>query len=88
VSVGTRAFNCHLKAHVGYQDELFKKPAFKDYSLRITEPTLCDPDVQQYSGYLDITDGKHLFFWCVLSLKLRIFCFDMSTGSSSRGSIR
>ncbi|EIM83602.1 serine carboxypeptidase [Stereum hirsutum FP-91666 SS1] len=44
-------------------DELIRHPAFAEHSLRVTEPTLCDSSVQQYSGYLDITDGKHLFFW-------------------------
>ncbi|EJD54384.1 hypothetical protein AURDEDRAFT_179551 [Auricularia subglabra TFB-10046 SS5] len=42
-----------------------------DYQLRVTStrdgstasPTLCDPDVKQHSGYLDINDDKHLFFW-------------------------
>ena len=29
----------------------------------MTEPTICDPSVQQASGYLDIADNKHLFFW-------------------------
>ncbi|CAG8477465.1 1077_t:CDS:2, partial [Gigaspora rosea] len=24
---------------------------------------LCDKTVQQYSGYLDVNNGKHLFFW-------------------------
>ncbi|KAF8126125.1 Alpha/Beta hydrolase protein [Boletus edulis] len=43
--------------------ELFQHSHFSDYQLRITEPTLCDPSVKQYSGYLDITDDKHLFFW-------------------------
>jgi hypothetical protein len=47
-------------------DELVKKPAFSDYQLRFTEPKLCDPSVKQHSGYLDITDGKHLFFWYVV----------------------
>ena len=44
-------------------DQLVTHPAFEDYQLRITEPRLCDPTVKQYSGYLDITNGKHLFFW-------------------------
>ncbi|KAG6379737.1 peptidase S10 serine carboxypeptidase [Boletus reticuloceps] len=43
--------------------ELIQHSHFSDYQLRITEPTLCDPSVKQYSGYLDITDDKHLFFW-------------------------
>lgn len=33
-----------------------------NYVLRVTEPKLCDPDVQQYSGYLDIGEDKHFFF--------------------------
>ncbi|KAH7911621.1 peptidase S10 serine carboxypeptidase [Hygrophoropsis aurantiaca] len=47
----------------GVTYELISHPSFQDHSLRITEPNLCDPSVQQYSGYLDITEGKHLFFW-------------------------
>jgi cathepsin A (carboxypeptidase C) len=43
--------------------ELFTHPSFASYRLRITEPTICDSQVKQYSGYLDITTGKHLFFW-------------------------
>jgi cathepsin A (carboxypeptidase C) len=44
-------------------DESVQHPEFKDHSLRITTPKICDPSVRQYSGYLDITTGKHLFFW-------------------------
>jgi cathepsin A (carboxypeptidase C) len=47
-------------------DELVKKPAFADYQLRVTDPQkagICDPAVKQRSGYLDVTDGKHLFYW-------------------------
>jgi len=46
-------------------DEHFSLPAFSTYKLRITEPELCDPSVKQYSGYLDIAEDKHLFFWLV-----------------------
>ncbi|KAH9945738.1 Alpha/Beta hydrolase protein [Amylocystis lapponica] len=43
--------------------ELVSHPAFEEHQLRMTEPNLCDPAVQQYSGYLDIAQDKHLFFW-------------------------
>ncbi|EKM57659.1 uncharacterized protein PHACADRAFT_138896 [Phanerochaete carnosa HHB-10118-sp] len=36
---------------------------FEARQLRVTEPKLCDKKAQQYSGYLDIADEKHLFFW-------------------------
>ncbi|EIW77065.1 peptidase S10 serine carboxypeptidase [Coniophora puteana RWD-64-598 SS2] len=47
----------------GVTYELVQHPHFKNYKLRVTEPTLCDASVKQYSGYLDISDSKHLFFW-------------------------
>ncbi|KAJ7223041.1 carboxypeptidase C [Mycena pura] len=43
--------------------ELVSHPSFDEHQLRVTEPALCDTTVQQYSGYLDIADDKHLFFW-------------------------
>ncbi|KAK7055152.1 Alpha/Beta hydrolase protein [Favolaschia claudopus] len=43
--------------------ELVSHPAFDEHQLRVTEPDLCDSSVKQYSGYLDIADDKHLFFW-------------------------
>ncbi|KAJ7451590.1 serine carboxypeptidase [Mycena latifolia] len=44
-------------------DEHVSHPAFTGHSLRLKKPTLCDEGVKQYSGYLDIADDKHLFFW-------------------------
>ncbi|GFZ51462.1 carboxypeptidase C [Saitozyma sp. JCM 24511] len=38
-------------------------PAFPLHRLRVVEPNICDPNVKQLSGYLDISDEKHLFFW-------------------------
>ena len=33
-------------------------------ALRESSPTICDPNVKQYSGYFDLTTGdKHYFFW-------------------------
>ncbi|EAU81994.2 carboxypeptidase C [Coprinopsis cinerea okayama7 len=43
--------------------ELVTHPSFREQRLRITEPDLCDSSVQQYSGYLDVAEEKHLFFW-------------------------
>lgn len=44
-------------------DELVSHPAFDDHHLRMTKPSLCDTAVKQVSGYLDIADDKHLFYW-------------------------
>jgi len=44
-------------------DEFISHPDFTGYDLRVTEPELCDPSVKQHSGYLDIANDKHLFFW-------------------------
>ncbi|KAI9278868.1 Alpha/Beta hydrolase protein [Phascolomyces articulosus] len=41
-------------------------PSFPSYLIRLTEPDieLCDPNVKQFSGYLDSVDNdKHFFFW-------------------------
>jgi hypothetical protein len=48
---------------VYYVDEQVSHPSFSEYSLRLKTPTLCDDSVKQYSGYLDIAEDKHLFFW-------------------------
>ena len=45
------------------KDELATHPQFPVHSLRVKEPQLCDSTVQQYSGYLDIDDDKHMFYW-------------------------
>ncbi|KAI0674083.1 carboxypeptidase C [Trametes maxima] len=47
----------------GLTYELVSHPAFNEHHLRMTEPSLCDNTVKQASGYLDIADDKHLFFW-------------------------
>ncbi|THH27237.1 hypothetical protein EUX98_g6950 [Antrodiella citrinella] len=43
--------------------EVVTSPSFPDHQLRVTDPNICDPNVKQHSGYLDISDGKHLYFW-------------------------
>ncbi|CCA72778.1 related to carboxypeptidase [Serendipita indica DSM 11827] len=49
----------------GVKYEQVQLASLRDHSLRVssTKSTLCDPKVKQHSGYLDVTDGKHLFFW-------------------------
>ncbi|KDN39349.1 hypothetical protein RSAG8_08866, partial [Rhizoctonia solani AG-8 WAC10335] len=47
----------------GAQFEHFSHPTLPDYKLRIKSPKLCDPSVKQYSGYFDVSEDKHLFFW-------------------------
>lgn len=38
--------------------------AFPRYSLRVSEQQqLCDPNVKQVSGYLDVDNEKHFYFW-------------------------
>ncbi|KAJ2724848.1 hypothetical protein GGI07_001701 [Coemansia sp. Benny D115] len=31
--------------------------------MRLRQPQLCDPEVKQYSGYVDLHDDRHVFFW-------------------------
>ncbi|KAH7339045.1 peptidase S10 serine carboxypeptidase [Rhizoctonia solani] len=45
------------------QFEQFSHPALPESKLRIKSPKLCDPSVKQYSGYFDISEDKHIFFW-------------------------
>lgn len=45
------------------QFEYVSHSALPNYQLRLKSPKLCDPSVKQYSGYLDVSEERHLFFW-------------------------
>ncbi|GAA96604.1 uncharacterized protein L969DRAFT_88032 [Mixia osmundae IAM 14324] len=53
----------HRDMTPGFHTIVHPDPKFAQYKVRFQEPTICDDTVQQYSGYLDISDTKHLFFW-------------------------
>lgn len=49
----------------GLEFERLTHPSFPEYSLRLNtqqSEAFCDKDVVQHSGYLDISDSKHLWF--------------------------
>jgi hypothetical protein len=49
--------------HTHFKVKQAKHSSYAEYQLRIIELTICDPDVQEYSGDLDNFNIKHLFFW-------------------------
>ncbi|GAA5868650.1 hypothetical protein JCM8547_003768 [Rhodosporidiobolus lusitaniae] len=50
--------------HSGIDYELVQHSEYPVHSLRVKEPkALCDTTSKQYSGYLDIADDAHLFYW-------------------------
>lgn len=57
-------------------DNAFILASFPEHQLRVTnvESKLCDGSVKQHSGYLDISDGRHLFFWYVSFLGYGALC--------------
>ncbi|GAA5868400.1 hypothetical protein JCM1840_006979 [Sporobolomyces johnsonii] len=59
---GVRKFDEVL--HEGINYELIQHTEFPAYSLRMKEPEgLCDSSSKSYSGYLDVADDAHLFYW-------------------------
>ncbi|ORY79276.1 Alpha/Beta hydrolase protein [Leucosporidium creatinivorum] len=62
VSEGVRKFD--EITHEGLDFELIQHADFPQYKIRMREPeALCDSSVKQYSGYLDIANDAHIFFW-------------------------
>ncbi|KAI3612923.1 carboxypeptidase c [Moniliophthora roreri] len=66
---GLEAYQKQYIAQNNLNYEFVSHSSFNDHRLRIVEPKLCDPSVKQYSGYLDISGTKHLFFWFFESRK-------------------
>ncbi|KAM0747546.1 peptidase S10 serine carboxypeptidase [Meredithblackwellia eburnea MCA 4105] len=72
--------NSNLKSHESWASEGFVRQFHKvddyevvthedypSYKIRMKEPELCDSTVSSYSGYLDIDEETHLFFWAFSS---------------------
>ncbi|BGP54355.1 hypothetical protein JCM8202_000788 [Rhodotorula sphaerocarpa] len=60
---GVREFS-HRVQDAGISYELVQHADFPAHSLRMKEPKgLCDSSSKSYSGYLDIADDAHLFYW-------------------------
>ncbi|GAA5836024.1 hypothetical protein JCM9279_002166 [Rhodotorula babjevae] len=60
---GVRKFSREVVAD-GVDFELVQHAEIPTHSLRMREPkALCDSSSKQYSGYLDIADDAHLFYW-------------------------
>lgn len=54
----------YLPANTQDDFEILTLPSFKDHAVRIRTPKgLCDPAVEQKSGYLDTPNDRHFFFW-------------------------
>lgn len=49
----------YLPANTQNDFEVLTHPEFKDHRVRVRTPKgLCDPDVEQKSGYLDTANGR------------------------------
>ncbi|KAI9303487.1 Alpha/Beta hydrolase protein [Cunninghamella echinulata] len=42
---------------------VFHSKLYSNLSLTFKSPQLCDETVQQYSGYIDVSENEHYFFW-------------------------
>lgn len=60
------------------QDEsftVFKHEDFPTHEIRAIQPMgFCDSTVQQWSGYLDTPNNRHMYFWWVWRFETR-FCY-------------
>ncbi|PIA17245.1 alpha/beta-hydrolase [Coemansia reversa NRRL 1564] len=51
-----------IRASETCSSSIFKDNTVNPPPMRLKQPTLCDPEVRQISGYIDL-DNKHVFFW-------------------------
>ncbi|KAJ7145401.1 serine carboxypeptidase [Mycena crocata] len=51
-----------VKQHLPYNDAVVS-PVLESDKFRIVTPKLCERSVKQYSGYFNIANDKHIFFW-------------------------
>ncbi|KAG1187514.1 hypothetical protein G6F36_005367 [Rhizopus arrhizus] len=67
LSTASSAVNYPSNSLANYQT--FSSLKHTGYSVRFVRPTLCDSDLQQYSGYLDLGQDVHYYFWFFESKK-------------------
>lgn len=59
----TQALRVEVAENVDGWEKTVRMAAFPDYQIRFKQPKICDADVKQISGYLDVGESKHFFFW-------------------------
>ncbi|KAJ3268193.1 hypothetical protein HDV01_003339 [Terramyces sp. JEL0728] len=60
----THQFISKPSLHGDQNWNVFTHSNYPGYALRVkVNGKLCDPNVRQYSGYLDTADDKHFYFW-------------------------
>lgn len=64
LTAGGRNPNITLNSVQGDQYSVLSHPRFPGHSVRVKKSEFCDPTVNVYTGYLDVSAGaKHLFFY-------------------------
>ncbi|CAO3635325.1 unnamed protein product [Cunninghamella echinulata] len=48
---------------VATDSNIFQSKVYPNLTVSFKTPNLCDPTVKQYSGYVDVTENDHYFFW-------------------------